>query len=496
LQLFAGLVDTDGHMSRGYALDYISKSQILAEDFMFVARSLGLAAYMCSKQAYSQTGGGGTYYRVGVSGDLSEIPTRIPRRKASVRRQKKSVLRTGFTIESAGEADFYGFTLTGDGRYLLEDFTVTHNSGKTHTLKSALDIVESRGERVALAAPTGKAAKRMSEVTGRPASTVHKLLEWSPEGWRRGEGTPLDADVVVIDETSMLSIELAAALFDAIGDGTRLILVGDVDQLPPVDPGQPLADIICSGKVPVHRLTTTHRQSSKSWVIDNAKRIINGEVPSLESDGSFDFMPCKDSDMIVEVVVALQKKFPNVQVLTPEHKNGAGTVRLNNEIQAAVNPRCKDQWASFVESNGCRIFAGDRVIYTRNQLGLVNGDIGVVEDVEVIGNRRVVTVRFVGVDNPEHAEGLFVLQDGNVRPLQLAYALTVHKFQGSQHPEVVVVADEAHWSFRRQLLYTAVTRTSDKLGIIGSREAVARAVAKPRDTNRRTRLVERIGGTA
>lgn len=368
--------------------------------------------------------------------------------------------------------------------------------GKTHTLKSALDVIESRGERPVLAAFTGKAAKRMSEVTGRPASTIHKLIGWTPTGWKCGPGEPIAADVIVIDEASMVDVELAAALLDAIGEGTRLILVGDVDQIPPVGPGQPLVDIIRSAKVPVHTLTKTHRQSAKSWVIDNARRIINGEVPNLESDGSFDFMACTDSDMIVAVVVAMQKKFPNVQVLTPEHKKGAGTVRLNNEIQAAVNPRSKEQWASFIESNGCRIFAGDRVIYTRNQLGLVNGDLGLVEDVEVIGNRKVVTVRFVGVENPdpESIDGLFKLQDGNVRPLQLAYALTVHKFQGSEHPEVVVVADEAHWSFRRQLLYTAVTRTSDKLGIVGSREAVARAVAKPRDTNRRTRLVERIGG--
>lgn len=367
-------------------------------------------------------------------------------------------------------------------------------SGKTTVLKTALDAIEARGERPLLAAPTGKAAKRMSEVTGRSASTIHKLLGWTPTGWKCGPDAPIAADVVVVDEMSMTDIELAASLLDAIGEGTRLILVGDVDQLPPVGPGQPLVDVIRSKQVPVHTLTTTHRQGAESWVVANAPVIIRGESPNLESGAAFDFLACGSSEEIVEAVLALYKAFPNVQVLTPEHKNGAGTVRLNNEIQAALNPNSKERFADCVEANGYKIYAGDRVIYRRNQLGLVNGDQGVVESVEAIGNRRVVKVRFVGVENVETGDNLFVLENGNVKPLMLAYAITVHAAQGSQWSEVVVVADEAHWSFRRQLLYTAVTRTSDKLGIVGSREAVARAVAKPRDTNRRTRLVERIGG--
>jgi exodeoxyribonuclease V alpha subunit len=366
--------------------------------------------------------------------------------------------------------------------------------GKTHTLKSALDVIESRGEWPALAAPTGKAAKRMSEVTGRPASTIHKLLEWTPDGWRRGPNNAVDASVVVIDEASMVDIELAAALFDGIGEGTRLILVGDVDQLPPVGPGQPLVDVIRSAQVPVHRLTTTHRQGAKSWVVQNAPVIINGDMPDLENGEAFDFLACGSSDEIVRAVISLCRRFPNLQVLTPEHKGGAGTRRLNNEIQAVMNPESQERFADCVEANGYKIYAGDRVIYRRNQLGLVNGDQGVVENVQVMGNKSIVHVRFPGVLNPATNDDLFALKDAQTRPLMLAYAITVHASQGSEWSEVLVVADEAHWSFRRQLLYTAVTRTSDKLGIVGSREAVARAVAKPRDTNRRTRLVERIVG--
>lgn len=363
-------------------------------------------------------------------------------------------------------------------------------TGKTTTLQAALAAIEAQGARIKLAAPTGKAAKRMTEVTGRPASTIHKLLEWTPDGFKRHGGNPVEAEVVVADESSMLEIELCRDLFDALGDA-RLILVGDVDQLPPVGPGQPLQDLISSGIVPVYKLTQTHRQAGDSWVIDNAAKIIAGREPEL-TGGGFEFARMVDSDAIVHGVIELYRKAPTVQVLTPEHKNGAGTVRLNLAVQAALNP--KGEFDMFVQAGGYKIYEGDRVLYTRNvqELGLVNGELGVVRSVFDRDDKVFAAVEFEGKENPDHPEGLYELSGSEASPLTLAYAMTVHKAQGSEWEHVVVITDQAHWSLARRLFYTAVTRTSDRLTVMGSEEAISRAVKSNRNLTRRTLLRERL----
>jgi exodeoxyribonuclease V alpha subunit len=366
-------------------------------------------------------------------------------------------------------------------------------TGKTTTLQAALEAIEAGGARIKLAAPTGKAAKRMTEVTGRPASTIHKLLEWSPEGFKRNSGNPIEAEVVVIDETSMVEIELCRDLFDALGDA-RLILVGDVDQLPPVGPGQPLQDVIASGIVPVHRLTTTHRQAGDSWVIDNAAKIRDGVEPAL-TGGGFEFARHEDSDGIVAGVIELYRRVPTIQVLTPEHKNGAGTVRLNLAVQKAMNP--KGDFDMFLQAGGYKIYEGDRVLYTRNvkELGLVNGELGVVRRVFDRDDKVFAAVEFEGKEHPDHPEGFYELSGSEAAPLTLAYAMTVHKSQGSEWAHVVVIADQAHWSLARRLFYTAVTRTSDQLTVMGCEAAISRAVKSNRNLTRRTLLRERLVAT-
>lgn len=394
--------------------------------------------------------------------------------------------------------------------------------GKTTTLKAALAAIQRQGERVLMAAPTGKAAKRMTEVCGHTASTIHSMLKWKPndnslhDNWDHNETNPLDADVVVIDESSMVDVRLCGALLSALGHA-RIILSGDVDQLPSIGPGMVLYDLIHSGAIPVFKLKTIHRQAGDSWVCDNAHKIINGADPSLANTQDFTFHHCED-EAIVRAVIELRKASPDVQVLTPEHKNGAGTVRLNNAIQKAVNP--KGEYDPYVESNKYRIYQGDRVLNTKNDfkdLGIVNGDIGTVRDIfearickkcwvripkgpcpycaSYPSLELVVVVAFDGMaSNRPDAQppGTYWLTGTQILNLTLAYALTVHKSQGSEWPHIAIVVDPRHWSLRRQLLYTAVTRTTDHLDMIGTPEAVHKAVMKPRDTNRDTLLQERL----
>jgi exodeoxyribonuclease V alpha subunit len=389
-------------------------------------------------------------------------------------------------------------------------------TGKTTVLKAALDQMERRGERIKLASPTGKAAKRMTESTGRPAQTIHKLLDWRPEGWKRGPDNPIEADVVVVDEASMLDIELAKGLFEALSNRTRLILVGDVDQLPPVGPGALLYDLMRSGMVPTFRLTEIHRQGKDSWVIENAARILQGRMPSLAQTSDFLFVRApearsrNDADeartslYIVQHIIGMYRQAraegpdaeKQLQVLTPQHNAGAGTQRLNTEIQKALNPKASDSRFDdqSVAVGDSKIFAGDKVFYTKNNadIGLVNGSMGVVEEIRITADGPEATVRFDGETSPETGTDLFVLQGPDVKPLQLAYAMTVHKAQGSEWSNVVFVADPSHW-LRRKLMYTAITRTNAMLTIVGTESAVGRG-AKNVDKDRDTLLVERLRG--
>lgn len=373
-------------------------------------------------------------------------------------------------------------------------------TGKTTCLKEALAALEAEGARIKLCAPTGKAAKRMAEVCGREASTIHRALEWHPaEGWRRNGANPIEADVIVTDEFSMVDVELGAALLDAISAGTQLIMVGDVDQLPPVGPGCVLADVIRSSEIPVYRLTQTHRQVGESWVIDNARKIIEGLNPSLSPGGGFELVRSDDSDMIVDCLIELYAEHGALQVLTPEHKNGAGTIRCNLALQEALNPKSRDALVPHIKANGYKICEGDRVLFTRNHvdLGLVNGDMGVCVGFSGAGDNFQVLVRFEGIEHDgEHGPeaGVWGLSTGDAGSLTLAYAMTVHKSQGSEWDHVVVVVDPSHYSMSRRLLYTAITRTSNRLTLVGAPEAVSRAVGNTRGQSRRTKLVERLQG--
>jgi exodeoxyribonuclease V alpha subunit len=387
-------------------------------------------------------------------------------------------------------------------------------TGKTTTLRAALNAMGE--EKIVLAAPTGKAARRMTEATGRPATTIHRLLEWTPDGFRRDESNPIEADVIVLDETSMLDINLASAFFSAVG-GARVILVGDKDQLPPVGPGQVLTDILKAkidgeSALPVYQLTKTHRQAGENWVIENARRIINGQLPSLapvtSPNGDFRFEEASSSREIIEKIIRAYEiarsngYIKQMQVLAPVRKKGVGAsaYEINLAVQKKLNPRSLNEKDGISGGDGYKIHIGDKVMYTKNspKLGLVNGSMGWVEDIDREDSSIQSTfalVRIDGQENPERADGLYMLKGEHFRALWLAYGMSIHKSQGSEWPFVFVVMDPSHGRLlRRQVLYTAVTRTSRNLVLVGARQAVETASTSAMQNERWTKLTERILG--
>lgn len=361
--------------------------------------------------------------------------------------------------------------------------------GKSTTLRVALDRMDSERVSYALASPTGKAAKRMTEATGRPAGTIHRLLEWTPWGWTFKADNPLPFDVVVVDEVSMLDLELAEALIDALAEHTRLILVGDANQLPSVGPGRILADLVEAGLVPVARLEHVHRAAAESWVCRNAPRVLTGDALELGQTLDFRFFEAEDATQAARIVgeIATMPDYLGAQVLAPQRTTACGVEALNAQLQAKLNPPrgSADQWKL-----GERVLrTGDRVIQTVNNYkivsatglpGVFNGEVGevvhIAEELVVdFGDRRV------------------PYSKGHALDLDLAYALTVHKSQGSEFPWVVFVVHSAHtFMLTRQLFYTAITRAKKGVVLVGNRKGLAAATSAKEPPKRNTTLVQRM----
>ena len=369
-------------------------------------------------------------------------------------------------------------------------------TGKTTLVRALVEIFARKGERVVLAAPTGRAAKRLAEATGRDASTLHRLLEWSPQGMRfeRDAQRPLAADLLVVDEVSMVDMGLAHHLLQAVPDEARLVLVGDADQLPSVGPGNVLAELLASGAVPSVRLSRVFRQDSAGLIVTNAHRVLAGELPMLQGEegrpNDFFFIERDDPEELVETLRRLvAERIParfgrdprrEVQVLAPMRRGRLGATSLNQELQALLNP----DGAEVPGSRG-RLRVGDRVMQVRNdyELEVFNGDLGLVEGVdEETGD---VLVRF--------DERTVRYLAGELDPLELAYACSIHKSQGSEYPCVVVVLHTQHYvMLQRNLLYTALTRGKRLVVLLGNRRAIARAVGNAATRQRWTRLADRL----
>ncbi len=368
-------------------------------------------------------------------------------------------------------------------------------TGKSRTVATLVSLAEAAGKSVALAAPTGRAAKRLEELCDSPASTLHRLLGAQPRqtgdavsfdgGFARGEDWPLDEDVVVVDEASMLDVELAEALLTACSDGTHLVFVGDAAQLPSIGPGRVLGDLIDADVVPVTSLTTLYRQAEGGTIARLAAAVRTGLLEPID-DPTHEVVivpargPAEAAHRVVQLVTdsiprALSIPSAQVQVVTPVHRGGAGTQALNAALKASLNP-----------GSGKRRFdPGDRVVATANHpeaepIGYANGEVGVVDDVSSDG---VVTVTF--------ASGPATVKGKALGDLMHGWAITVHRAQGSEFPAVVVVLPpEAGMMMSRPLVYTALTRAQRHLSIVhAAGPAVARAVRQVGALPRRTRLI-------
>jgi exodeoxyribonuclease V alpha subunit len=373
-------------------------------------------------------------------------------------------------------------------------------TGKTTILQAVIRLLEEKNLRIHLASPTGRAAKRLAEVTGHEATTLHRLLEWNPRegGFQRNARNPLETDFVVVDEVSMLDILLTHHLLQAIPLAATLLLVGDADQLPSVGPGTVLQDLLSVPGIPAIRLTTIFRQAAESRIVSNAHRVNRGQLPDLSVPAAdqaqdFFFLSEEDPARLQQLVVDLAlRRLPakygldplsDIQVLTPMHRGPIGAGQLNAALQAALNP---PRTGAAELLRGGRIFrAGDRVLQLRNNYdkAVFNGDLGRIAAIDPIQQAVMVQVddREVSYDFSDADE------------LALAYAMTVHKSQGSEYPCVILVMHSTHYPMlQRNLLYTALTRAKRLLVVVGTQKALAIATRNDAIRRRFSRLAERL----
>lgn len=371
-------------------------------------------------------------------------------------------------------------------------------TGKTTVIKGILSILKAQGLKIRLAAPTGRAAKRLSETTGQKALTIHRLLEANnlaqddnlQLGFSKDIDDQLDADVIILDEVSMVDIVLMHHFLNAVPDGCRIILVGDTDQLPAVGPGSVLKDIIRSQKIPAIRLDEIFRQAQTSMIIQNAHIINAGRLPDLRKQYSdFVFYELNDDTSITQKILDLCTKdlphegfdvLKDVQILSPMHRFLCGVENLNLMLQEQLNPK-KNQDELKYSSQTFRV--GDKVMHIRNnyQKNVFNGDIGFIQDI----NNEKLTV--------DYFDHIVTYEKNELNELTLAYASSVHKSQGSEYKVVIIPLSTSHYiMLQRNLLYTAITRAKQKVIIIGSKKALMTAVQSNRTQKRYTLLAERL----
>ena len=365
-------------------------------------------------------------------------------------------------------------------------------TGKTTTTQGIIQAFLDKGLSILLAAPTGRAAKRMSEATGREAKTIHRLLEFKPpEGYKRNEENPLEGDVLLVDECSMIDIMLMNSLLKAVPANMRLVLIGDVDQLPSVGAGNVLRDIIDSEAVPVVRLTKIFRQAQQSRIITNAHKVNEGKFPDISNgkNSDFFFLNREEPEVIAKEIVELVKnKLPNyykvkpseIQVLTPMQKGIIGAINLNQELQKAINPSMEG-----IRRGGYIFKQYDKVMQIRNNYDkeVFNGDIGRILEIDTEDN--TLTVLF---------DGRKVLYEASeLDELVQAYACTIHKSQGSEYPIVVMPVSMTHFMMmQRNLIYTGITRSKKVCVVVGTMKALGYAVRNITVTKRNTMLKERL----
>ena len=410
--------------------------------------------------------------------------------------------KEGGVIFDAGQLE--GLKAAARGRFTV--VTGGPGTGKTTMALAIIRLFQGEGSKVVLCAPTGRAAQRLAEGTGLEAKTIHRLLEYSSEGetkgFGRGPGNLLDCDALVVDEASMVDVVLMHHLLAALPSQASVVLVGDVDQLPPVGPGNVLRDIIESGTVDVVRLRTIFRQAERSAIVTNAHRINRGELPELDGNGKtgagasdFFLLEEEDPSRVVELITELcTKRLPqkygvepvaDVQVLCPMKKGEVGTLHLNTVLQRALNPM---QGQGVVKYGGREFRVGDKVMQVKNnyEKNVFNGGVGTIESADA--GAKTLGVRFDGVPDAVAYDATELDQ------IMLAYAATVHKAQGSEYRVVVapLLLRQHQPMLQRNLLYTCVTRARELFILVGSRQAIARAVGTDKPSARNSLLHRRL----
>ena len=368
--------------------------------------------------------------------------------------------------------------------------------GKTTLVNAILRILAAKRVNLLLCAPTGRAAKRMTETTGREAKTIHRLLEVDPKNgsFKRNDENTLDCELLVIDEASMVDVPLMSALLKAVPNDAAVIFVGDVDQLPPVGPGQALSDMIASRAVPVVHLTEVFRQAAESQIIQSAHRINAGRLPELSNSASetdFYFVPADSPEGAVpRLIEIIRDRIPrrfgvdpvrDIQVLCPMNRGGVGARSLNIELQKALNPRLEPR----VEKFGTTFAVGDKVMQIENDYDkeVYNGDVGFVEAIDLEAGEMAIDFDGRSVS----------FQFGELDQVVLAYATTIHKSQGSEYPAVIIPVLTQHYAMlQRNLLYTGVTRGKRLVILLGQKKAIAMAVKNTSGRRRWSKLRERM----
>lgn len=373
-------------------------------------------------------------------------------------------------------------------------------TGKTTITRALADAAAALKWRVALCSPTGRAAKRLSQLSGKPASTIHRLLSWDPGGghFRFNEAEPLPLDLLIVDEASMVDSLLARDLLRAVPPGAQIVFIGDADQLPSVGPGNFLRDLMASERFPVIRLTEIFRQEEGGQIVANAHLIRQGEMPQMVRGADWNGEDCvlmereTAEDVARGVLKVVTRSLPTLgyklgemQVITPMHRGPAGVIALNEALQQALNPPAPQR--SEVVRGGQIFREGDRVLQTTNDYdrNVYNGDIGLIERIDTPSKSLVV----------QFDTGPVVYEFSDLDELELAYALTVHKSQGSEYPAIVMVMHSTHYiMLRRNLFYTGLTRAERLAVIIGDRKGLWKAVKTADEAERHTRLAARLRG--
>ena len=414
---------------------------------------------------------------------------------ASAISQSKSMNQALFPVENLSEKQLAAVNMALT--HPLSILTGGPGTGKTTCLKALISTLADQHKRFALASPTGRAAKRLSEATGHPASTIHRLLEFSPvEGFKNNDENPLDLDFLVVDEASMLDLLLMNHLLKAVRPGTHVLFVGDVDQLPSVGAGDVLRNLISSEIAPITRLSTIFRQAADSKIITNAHLINQGKFPIFsQGEGDFFLFPAEDAasaaDWIVEVVSErIPQKFGfdavrDIQVLSPMYRGPAGVIALNERLQEKLNPPAGNKPERKLYGTIYRL--GDKVMQTQNNYDkdVYNGDIGFVRALDIIEQTLVVDF-----------DGRLATYDwSDADQLTLAYVVSIHKAQGSEFPVVVMPIVTQHYTMlQRNLLYTAITRARKLCVLAGNPKAISMAVRNNKVAQRFTALEWRLAG--